>query len=251
MKIFTYALAAFFALLFITACREETEEIIPITYEYSPLDSGKYIIYQVDSILYNDYDRTVDTHTYFMLYQYGREELDAKGEPFSRYEQYVKIEASDEWRLAQVFAIKNANYQLQVIQDNQRIIALSYPIVQGKSWDGLSYIRRDTSIEIPGGNINLYKDWDNFSYTETELPFQINGLTFEKTTLVTQVDKINNIERRYSIERYAKGVGLIEKEMWILDTQCNGNIANCLTLPWEQKAEKGFILRQRIIEHNF
>lgn len=251
MRIYTYVLATFIAILFFTACKEETEYIEPTVYSYSPIDSGKYITYIVDSILYNDYERTIDTHTYYMRYEYGREELDARGETFNRYEQYIKSDLADEWVLAQVFAIKNINNQLHVIEDNQRIVRLTYPIVENKYWDGLPYIRRDTSIEIPGGSINLYKDWGNFSYEQSQTPFQINNLTFENTVLVVQVNNENNIERRYSIERYAEGIGLIEKEMWILDTQCNGNIANCLNTPWEEKAEKGFILRQRIIEHNF
>lgn len=251
MKIYNYVLAAICAILTLAACKEETEYIEPINFEYSPIDSGKYIVYQVDSILYNDYDRTVDTHSYFMRYEFGREELDAKGESLHRYEQYVKQALSDEWRLMQVFAAKNIGNQLHIIQDNQRIIRLSYPVKENKTWDGLPYIRRDTSIEIPGGNINLYKDWGNFSYKESHTPFSINNLSFDNTVLVVQADSENNIERRYSVERYAKGVGLIEKEMWILDTQCDGNIANCINTPWQEKAEKGFILRQRIIEHNF
>jgi len=55
------------------------------------------------------------------------------------------------------------------------------------------------------------------------------------------------IELRLSYERYARGVGLIEREMRILDTQC---IEACSTKTWAEKAEKGFIVRQKIRDYN-
>ena len=58
---------------------------------------------------------------------------------------------------------------------------------------------------------------------------------------------LNLIELREAIEKYARNVGLIEKQMRILDTQC---IIECEGEPWEVKAEKGFILKQRILEFN-
>ena len=56
-----------------------------------------------------------------------------------------------------------------------------------------------------------------------------------------------NIWGQYFFCEQRKNVGLIFKEMKILDTQC---IIDCEGQPWEQKAEKGFILRMEIISHN-
>jgi len=243
--------AVLLLLLLLSACGREVETFEPIAYDYSPMDSGKYIVYQVDSVIYNEYEQSIDTNSYEIRYEYGRSETDAADELIYRLNRYERRNSSENWQLKEVFAAKNINYQHQLVEDNQRLIKLTYPIAAGGQWNGLPYIRRDTSIEIIGGSINLYKDWDEFSYEEVGVAYDINGLSFDTTLVVLQVDKTNNIERRYSKERYAKGVGLIEKEMLILDTQCGGNISNCLTTPWEVKAEKGFILRQRILEHNF
>ena len=43
-------------------------------------------------------------------------------------------------------------------------------------------------------------------------------------------------------EKYAKDIGLIYKEMWILDTQKSESAA-----PWEVKAEEGFILKKSLV----
>ena len=154
--------------------------------------------------------------------------------------------------------------QIQRVEDNQRMIKLVFPVKETKRWDGIVYIRRDTLVPLRGGAIDMFKDWDDFRYEDIDQSFvnPITGDYYTETVLVNQVDKTNNIERRYSQERYAKGTGLIYKEMHILDSQCRrpngiktcdgvGNIVDCLFLPWEEKAEKGFILKQTLLEHNY
>jgi hypothetical protein len=128
--------------------------------------------------------------------------------------------------------------------------AISFPLFKGKEWDGLVYIRKDTTISIPGGTIDMYKDWNSFSILSLDVPETIAGISYDSVLTIKRVDKINNIERRYSFEKYAKNIGLISRQDSILDTQCGGNIASCINTPWSQKAEKGFILDMQLIESN-
>ena len=53
---------------------------------------------------------------------------------------------------------------------------------------------------------------------------------------------------RRGFEQYAPNVGLVYRELAGLDTQCGGNPGDCIDIPWEQKAEKGFIVRQTLLE---
>jgi hypothetical protein len=81
----------------------------------------------------------------------------------------------------------------------------------------------------------------------------VGAFTFDSTLLVTEADETNIIERRLSQARYAKHVGLVWREQWILDSQyCNQTPppADCDTRPWALKAEKGYILRQVVLEFN-
>ena len=238
-------------LLFCAGCSRQTETLPAWGYEYAPMETGKFIQYRVDSIVYDDYNNRADTNSYEVKYLYGRQEMDAAGQEFYRYERYERGDSSQDWTLANVSAVQIDAYRLLQVEANQRLIKLVFPLSKGKTWDGLAYIRRDTTVEIVGGSINFYKDWNEFEYTATDNPMSINGLNFEATVTVLQADANNLIERRFSKEIYAKNVGLIYKEQWILDTQCGGNLAGCINSPWELKAEKGFILRQRITAHNF
>ena len=141
------------------------------------------------------------------------------------------------------------------------MIKMVSPIQENRRWDGIVYIRRDTLVPIRGGSIDMFKDWDDFVCENIGNTFvdTLSNTVYTDVAKIVQVDKTNNIERRFSTEVYAKNIGLVYKEMRILDTQCrtpgtctgNSDIAACIGTPWYLKAEKGFILKQSLIEHNY
>jgi len=66
---------------------------------------------------------------------------------------------------------------------------------------------------------------------------------------ILQTDEEDILAKRYSLEKYAKGVGLIYKELTVLD--CNNTINQCSdNVPWGQRATKGFLLKQFITKYN-
>ncbi|MCP4441643.1 MAG: hypothetical protein GY810_22285 [Aureispira sp.] len=242
--------------MFWTSCDREIEEYPDVEYAYFPLETGKYITYQVDSVNYDEFNCTVDTTSIQLKEEITTTDVDGEGNTYYRTERYYRNSSNDEWQFSNVWVSQVVDYQAHRVEDNQRYIKLVFPVVDQKQWDGIIYIRRDTLVAVKGGAIDFYKDWDEFKYTSVDEQEIINGKVYEEVLTVEQVDKINNIERRYSIEKYAKGIGLISKEMWILDTQCRnnckgtGNLATCINTPWEYKAERGFILKQTILSHN-
>ena len=90
----------------------------------------------------------------------------------------------------------------------------------------------------------MFKDWD-YRYLSVDRSEDISGMNYDRVLTVQQVDSENAIERRFGIEKYVFGSGLVFKERIILDTQ---NVTNDLS--WEEKAERGFILRQTLIRFN-
>ena len=70
----------------------------------------------------------------------------------------------------------------------------------------------------------MYEYW-NYRYITTDQAEDIGENHFEKVSTVEQVDYENAIGKRYSIEKYAKGTGLVYKNMMILNTQkiCSSN----------------------------
>ena len=82
--------------------------------------------------------------------------------------------------------------------------------------------------------------------------FTVEGKSYTDAYVVRVANLENNIQLRYGTEVYAPEKGLIYQEIQVMDTQCayccNGDLAFCNTLPWVEKAEKGVILKKRLLE---
>jgi hypothetical protein len=249
-KIFLIFIAGIFSLSLLESCKREVYEFPQSDTSYFPIDSGTYAIYNVEYVLYNDFESRVDTFNYLLKELVGETETDNQGKPYRRIERYILNDSSTSWEFRQVWAAQLLGNFAYRIEDNQRFVTISFPLFKGKEWDGLVYIRKDTTISIPGGTIDMYKDWGNFKVLSLDEPEFIAGINYDSVLTIQRVEKINNIERRYSLEKYAKNIGLISRQDSILDTQCGGNIATCINTPWALKAEKGFILNMQLIETN-
>lgn len=248
-----YTILLFVALSVIwVGCEREVEVPDDIDYSYFPLNTGHFVDYRVDSVLYNDFSMTVDSSTYYVREEVGEIQQNNTDAPYNLIYRYQRRDTFLSWSSPRVWTARLDDYRLIKTEENLPFIRMVFPLRNDKKWDGLVHVRRDTVIvfdEQTGETIDMFKDWDDCVVSNFGEPYTVNGHYFPETATIVHVDKTNNIERRYSVERYAKGVGLIEKEMWILDTQCGGNIADCIGLPWEVKAEKGFIVRQSILHY--
>lgn len=240
------------------SCERITETYPAVAYDYFPIESGRYKTYQIDSTVYDEYNCSVVVNSFQIKEVTGALSTDGEGDPFYYVNRYFRKDSSDSWALLGIWTEKIEDNQVQRVEDNQRTIKLVFPVKNERRWDGIVYIRRDTLVSLRGGVIDMYKDWDDFLITEVGETFvdTVSNTLYSDALLVTQVDKTNNIERRFSKEVYAKDIGLVYKEMWILDTQCRincsgvGDIATCIYTPWKDKAEKGFIVTQSLIDYN-
>jgi len=239
------------AVIFSFSCKRETFNFENGNENYFPLETGKYSVYEVDYINYNDFTGTVDTNHFYLKELIGIADLDNSGNLYYRLERYTKQNFTDpNWQFTQVWAMQQQNGKAYRIEDNQRFINIDFPVYVNKTWNGLTHIRKDTFISIPGGTIDVYKDWENFKITALHQTDIISGINLDSVMTILRADKINNIERRYSVEKYAKNIGLVFKQDTILDTQCNGDLSACIGLPWSVKAEKGYIQTLKLVETN-
>lgn len=255
------------SVLFFTMCREEKDEFkVDYKYNYFPLEKGKFIVYDVDSTTYyltrDSVQPVVTKNIYELKEVVGDTEIDNEGRTYHRIERYIRKTANDPWVLKSVWRAQIVGKRAERVEENLRFIKLVFPPQIGDStWNGNRYINIDTSYAIGapvyGLSMEVYKDWSDYKYTELDKPLLLNGLSFDSTLTVSQSNYQNAILIRYSLEKYAKNVGLIYKELKILETQCktcspNNTpcITNCQSKPWEEKAENGFILKMTAKAHN-
>lgn len=234
---------------FLLASCEETPDPFEVEpgFDYFPLAVGKHIIYQVDSTIY---DPTGDTSVYHSTTMMKEEIVDTlrdnAGNLLFKIERYVRMADTLPWQVTKVFTASIQGNQAVVTEDNLRFIKLTFPVRRNNSWNGNIHFNPGLIVTVAGESLEMFKDW-SYKIEETGMPATIGGFSFDDVTTVREADSENLIELRRSKAQYARGIGLVYRELWILDTQC---IESCEGKAWEDKAEKGFILKQIITEHN-
>ncbi len=251
----------FFWLIIITSifwsCTNETE-VFPVDfgYDYFPLEVGKYRIYEVDSVTYDPQLSMVviDSTTSQIKEEITGTLVDNTGATVFRVERSTRRTAGDPWIIKKIFVQSRDESRAFQVEDNLRSIKMVFPLAAGKEWNGnVFFDSTEIIVMVAGETLDFFKDW-SWQILEVGIPVNTGGMDFEAVTTIQLADSENLIERRKAVEQYALGVGLIYREMAILDTQCqyccDADFAQCGGLAWEEKAEKGFTIRQRLIEHN-
>lgn len=228
-------------------CNDEFETLPDDQLElsYFPVDIGRTWTYQVDSVVYSNFSNTQIETTSFIQDEITGMETDAAGATRFLVRRSWRRTLEERWASTDIWFMSRSENQATQTMENIRTINLIFPPREGVEWDGNSFIREGLIVNIGGENIEMFKNWN---YQIGSVTSEVVGvLSFDEVLEVQQANDENAIELRFSTEKYAKGVGLIYKEQRILDTQC---IEQCDGQSWEEKAQKGFILRQTIIDHN-
>lgn len=220
----------------VVSCNKDKEEVeMDLGYEYINTEIGSYVVYQVDSTIYNDFDATV-THRRLQFKDKIVEEFaDNLGRPAHRVERYTRDSSDQSWHLARTYYFVKQGRAYEKVEENLRFVSFVFPPKKDATWNGNRYIE---AVD----NNDYLADW-SYKYTEVNVPATINGIEYPLTSTVLLRDRETVIRKVFAKEVFAKGVGLVYKEWWKLDTQNN------FEKPWEEKAEKGYIVKMQAISH--
>ena len=250
--LFTFA---FISLLFSCNKQEVEDPNIDFGYEYYPLELGKFREFEADSIIY---DPTSGGTEVLLSKTFVREEitdtlLDNSGNTLYVMSRFERPTQDTAWEIARTISLSLNETQAIRNEDNLRFIEMVFPLDEGQDWDGNQFFDPSLIISIAGESIEMYKSWA-YETRSIGQSFTEAGLNFDDVVEVSMADSENLIELRMARQVFARNIGLVFRELLILDTQCQVccNLDNvlCDSLPWEQKAERGFILRQKLINHN-
>jgi hypothetical protein len=178
--------------------KKKPNEIPPIDYSYFPVTVGHYVIYDVDSVVYDDFattDKKREFHFQIKEVIEGKAQ-DNEGREIQRVVRYKRNNDTSEWKLQHVFTITLTKTTAERFEHNKRYINLVFPASVNKSWKGNSYTQDE--------------QWD-YKYTAVGQPATVGSVPVVQHT-VTQVDEENLIKKLYSVEKYAKNIGLVYKE---------------------------------------
>ena len=209
-----------FGILFISAvlicgivsCKKDKLTDPDLGYNYFPNQVGKYVIYDVDSFYYNDFTSHIDTFKFQLKEKIQSVFLDNQNRPTLRLERFVKYYNDTvayslmPWTFRNVWAENRTAATAEKVEENVRFIKLVFPVKKNKSLNGNV---QNTNPEI------------DYSYSYVDQLKNIAGMTFDSTLEVVQQNNLTLIAQKYSIEQYAKNVGLVYKKIIDVASQPN------------------------------
>ncbi len=208
----------------------------PYYYDYFPIITGSWIVYDVDSIVYDELNNRVDTF-YFRIRETVKEKyIDNTGAIAYRVVQEKKRDTLA-WHVNRVISHKRDKRTAERVEEGLRYIKLVFPVRPYTSWKGNAYITYDDPWHC-----NFLGDWE-YEYMSINEPYAINGFLFDSSLVVQQVADSGLICKNYAVEVYAKNVGLVYKYTERLTTQ------KITPEPFYLRAENGFIVTYSLVNY--
>lgn len=229
---------------------------------YLNLQSGKYIIYQLDSLVKVPFNDTAYTTV-----SYQAKDLvdtlitDNLGRPSWRIFRYLRpVESTSEsaWVPSDTYFITPTRSSIEWVENNLRFQKLIYPIKESSYWFGNKYINT-----TPGGPLDYLDAWE-YNFTEIDGTFTPLDTPIDSTVTIIQTDQNSGFAddyhpvdpdqpgyRIYSVEVFAKNIGLIYKYTTHFNYKARTlNENNIPVPPYPNGSREGNSIRLRMISHN-
>lgn len=247
----TLRLLLFISLVFLFSCKKETEtfQSEPAS-AYLPAQTGKYITYRLDSTLFTNFGTTTVVRSYQEKHQVDQQTTDNEGRPAYRVFRFIRdVAGTEAWKPSGSYYIIPGNTTVEVVENNLRFVKLTTPVRQDNNWKGNRFLPADPyGTFYPFSNDDNMMDWD-YTYTTTGETLTLNGLTLNDVVTVQQADESVNAPVtqqaaygyiNYSVDKYAKGLGLVYEELIMWEYQPNSG----------NGYKTGFGVKRSIIDHN-
>lgn len=194
--------------VFLFSCsKKEVEPVEPyLGHDYTGLEIGKYVIYDVDSFFYDDFTGTIDTSFFQLKEVVDSKFTDLEGDDAFKIVRYRKESDTTNWVLTDVWQSKITTTNFQKVEENVRFVKLTFPINKNDTWNG---------------NIRNNLEEEEYEYTAVNQSETIGGNALNNVLTVLQFEEINLIEEKVFEEKYAKGIGLVYKKTVDLTKEYN------------------------------
>ncbi|MCO5248902.1 MAG: hypothetical protein M9887_08145, partial [Chitinophagales bacterium] len=130
----------FLTIALVVSCKKDKSDDIDLAYDYVNTELGSYVVYQMDSILYDDFNNSVTKKTVFYKEKMAENFTDNLGRPAQRVERYTKDSLNGDWKLARTYYIVKTNKNIEKVEENLRFVSFVFPPVLGETWDGNRFI---------------------------------------------------------------------------------------------------------------
>jgi len=188
-----------------SGCKKDDPPHIDLGYAYFPTALNKWIDYQVDTIwIHYTLDtqglvtgQTGDTDTYPLREELVEDFTDPAGRAAQRMIRYTK-DSADHWLPHDVWWQSLDNVRAERTEENERRIKLTFAPHTNTFWNTNAF-NVEPELEL--------------TFDEVDVPWSVNGMSFDSTVLVTTTYQNNFVKTITYKERYAKHVGLVYREV--------------------------------------
>lgn len=216
-----YGIAILSIIILTISCKDKSITLTsPPLSDYFPMQAGKSITYRLDSTITTSFGAALTVHSYRVTDSIDAQITDGLGRQAYRiFRLYSDTNGVAPYKPQATFqSVPVGTDWVEYLDKNLRFMKLRFPIVDEFTWKGNSFIDVTSSSNT---TFNFYADW-NYTYKNTGQPDTVLGVIFPQTVTVMQRDETiptgtfnpaNYQQRNYSIEVYAKGIGLIYKNL--------------------------------------
>lgn len=191
------------------ACDTQEGEPVFLGKEYFGFQQGNYLIYEVDSTVYDDFLGEV------FHYQYQVKEIlkeiytDVQGNEKMRLERFWRENSQQPWKVKNIWTSRITDMQAIRTEENMTFVKLAFPVKNFKQWNGNAYN-------------NLQEQ--HYQLHDVHNAAALGDMEFDSTLRVMQKDFETLISKDFQYEMYAINVGMIKKVYIALDKDIDGTI---------------------------
>jgi hypothetical protein len=164
---------------------------------YFPAVKGSYIVYDCDSVVYDDFTNTVDTLKFKIKEYYETEFTDNSGRTAIRLERYKMPEGTTQWQLKDIWSLVKTDKQVEKVEEDVRMLKLLFPVKEGLEWD-------INALNNTGSRTVICKS--------IHQPYSVEAFSFDSTITVVNTDPENLVEEYRDTEVFAANKGMVYKK---------------------------------------
>lgn len=257
IRLYTFS----FIVISIFSCKQQVELIDNTDYQKArlleltiPLQAGKYITYRVDSTVFTNFGRTTEVHKYLVKHVVDALITDNLDRPSYRVYTYISDTAGTQpWQPNGSYLITTLDDQVELIEDNLRVIKIHTPVRDGNKWKGNAYLPNE-----PYGSLYSFSNDDNmgdWAFTfdgGLQSSVTMQGQTYHDVYTIQEDDELDPVtapsdygSQTFAQEMYAKNIGLVYRQLTMWEQQPNFTPPNTYD-PYRI----GFGIKMWMVDHN-
>jgi hypothetical protein len=235
------------------SCSKKTEDLqLENISDYMPLATGKVFTYRLDSTVFTNFGRNTEIHSYDERHVIDANFTDNLGRPSYRVFRFIRDTAGTKpWTPSGTYAITVNQQSVEYSQDNLRTLRLAAPIRIDFAWKGNRFLPNEPYTGLFSfSNDDYMNEWE-FIYSGIGESFRIKNKTVSDVITIQHVDESINVpissptayaSINYSVDKFAKGIGLVYQELIMWEYQPNPS--------GPSGYKTGFGIKRSLVDHN-